>query len=127
MDLEKSEEGRWVKDPWGAGIETLIARAGNKKAREMTVKLSQERLREIKAKRPGVVEEIAKTVAAHCVCKNWRGMDGDDGEPLPYSSETALEIFNDPRYAHYWEHVQGESGLDDEYIAESMEGAAGNS
>ncbi len=41
-------------------------------------------------------------IMAHCLAKatllDWEGIEGDDGQPLPYSPETALTLLSDPAY-----------------------------
>ena len=109
------------------GIEVLVARSGNKKSREMQLKLGQKNLRRLARGNTQAIDEINKQIMAHCNVRGWRGMTDEDGKEIPHTPELALEIFNDPRYADFYEFCQQESGFDDEFRAETMEEAAGNS
>lgn len=125
LDTKRSEEGRWVE--YVPGISVLIARAGNRAARDMMMKLGQRSMARLRAGSRSAVETINRKVMAHCIIRDWKGMSDDKGKNIPYSPEMALEIISDPRYAQFYEFCQTESGLDDEYLREGIEDAVGNS
>jgi hypothetical protein len=41
---------------------------------------------------PGVEDDISRQCVAKAVLRDWRDIVGDDGEPLPFSVENALEV-----------------------------------
>jgi hypothetical protein len=126
LNTKLSEEGRWVDFPDAPGISVLIARAGNRAARDMMMKLGQRSVARIRAGSRDAVESLNRKVMAHCIIRDWKGLTDEQDKEIPYSPEMALEIIGDPRYALFYEWVQSESGLDDEYLKEGIEEAVGN-
>jgi hypothetical protein len=124
LDAKKSEEGRWVE--YVPGISVLIARAGNRAARDMMTKLGQRKLRRITAGSTEALEAIARQVCAHCIIRGWKGLSLDGKKEEPYTPETALTVLKDPKYADFYEFVQAEAGMDDDYREQSAKEAAGN-
>ena len=124
LDTEKADHGRWVE--YVPGIEVLIARAGNRAARDLLTELSQKNLRKIQAGQTHVIEAIHREVCAKCIIKGWRGLSLDGKKEEKYTPEKALEVLKDPRYLEFYEFVQAEAGLDNEYREQSIKEAAGN-
>lgn len=44
----------------------------------------------------GVEDDIARQCAAKAVLVDWKGMEGEDGEPLEFTPENAIAAFEDP-------------------------------
>lgn len=44
---------------------------------------------------PGKDDEIARECAAHAVLRDWRQIEGPDGEPMEFSPEAAIAAFED--------------------------------
>lgn len=38
---------------------------------------------------------------AQTIIRDWRGLEGDDGEPVPYSPEKAAELLGNPAYEDF--------------------------
>ncbi|MCP4660984.1 MAG: hypothetical protein GY856_36750 [bacterium] len=68
---------------------------------------------------------IVKAAAAHLL-KDWRGAEDDDGEPIPYTAERGVEIFEDPEYHHVYEFVLTTAGDWQQYLKALEEEAEGN-
>ena len=68
---------------------------------------------------------IVKASAAHLL-KDWRGAEGPDGEPIPYTVERGVEIFRDPEYHHVYEFVLSTAGDWQQYLKALEEEAEGN-
>ncbi len=59
---------------------------------------------------PEVVEEITKEAFARFVMLGWDGLEDDDGQPIEFSWEKALEFFKEDDWAHYYARCQAEAG-----------------
>ena len=89
----------------------------------------QDRLRELKTKLApaDVGERWAREAMAECVLLGWSGIDGDDGQPLPYSAETALELLTDPRKYPFFLFVLNAASDMNRYLEADKADAAKNS
>jgi hypothetical protein len=125
VDTTKSEDGVWIE--FGAGFELLIARANNAAFKAELARLVKPYQREIA--REGMSSRHATDAhtkaQAKCVVLNWRGLEDEDGEPIPYSPEKAFEILSDPRYPELKEFVDIESNNLDNFRAEDQADAEG--
>ena len=45
---------------------------------------------------PGVSTRLAREAVAKAVLRDWRGMDDDQGDPLPFNEANALRVMEDP-------------------------------
>ena len=92
-DSKKEIEGIW--EDYEEGIRLKIARMGNPLYDEEIYRLSKpvlKRSREIPADE---LERISKQAVAKYILVDWENIEDDDGNEIPYSSEKALEYFND--------------------------------
>ena len=51
------------------------------------------------------MEEISIEAMAHHVLLGWKDIEDDDGNPLEYSPETALELLRDPGLRDLYQFV----------------------
>ncbi|MHC5053640.1 MAG: hypothetical protein ACYTKD_02860 [Planctomycetota bacterium] len=122
-DVEKEREGVWVTHPFG--FEFKIARMGNAEYRKAAAALlTPELVREARVKGPGATAEAAAQqtpglVARH-ILKDWRNVEGDDGEPIPYTPEVGERILSDPGYHDLLEFIEG-AASDARNFAEAVE------
>jgi hypothetical protein len=102
---EEPREGTgWIIEFAGPGHPKTVA--WNNEAQRKTLR-RQERIeaqqlngKKVKPEERDVEEqrrENARWIAARIVA--WRGLLGEDGQPLPFAEETAVRIFLDPDYA----------------------------
>ena len=116
VDTDKAENGIWKELVVGMGFECLIARHNNSRFRaeieRRVVDISRDKNRE-----PTAAEYSEATLRSLCskVLLNWRGLEDDDDQPIPYSPEKAYEILSDPEYADLRDAVEEISGSQKEY------------
>lgn len=98
-DATKENEGVWV--PLGApddpdGFQLKIARLGNPAYEEMLRKIGKPYVRAIRmgTADPKVIADLQKKAMAKHVLKDWKGLQDDDGNPIPYSVEKAYELMS---------------------------------
>jgi hypothetical protein len=125
-DPELEREGVW--QDYELGIRVKVARMGNQAFDECVRKLSEPHLSGFRRnKLPSeVLERITKQAVARHILLGWEGIDGEDGKPLPYSEETALEILNDPALADFYKFVLLAANEAELFRRKDMEEAAGN-
>lgn len=76
------------------GVEWLIARLNNEKAREMRRRLEKP-YRSFANIPDKANEEILRKVIANTVLLDWKGITDDDGKLIPYSPEKAEELLKE--------------------------------
>jgi len=120
---KEQTEGRWV--PYVEDIEFLIARWNNPAHRSKQHKLSKPHLRQIRKQNTKVGEQVARKAMVGTVLLDWKNIE-DNGEPIPFSVEKALEYMTDPAYEHLYTFILGEAMDDEAYMADVIEESAGN-
>lgn len=125
-DKKKSEEGVWVA--FEAGIELRIGRWNNPRF----AALYTEKMRpHLAAARAGVLsQEIADRILAECVAEtilfDWRNVQGEDDQPLAYSTEVGVKTLQDPSYDELFEFIVGVAKKSAHFRADETAAAAGN-
>ena len=98
------EQGRWVKDiPEMGDLEVLVRGFGNadyKRLMERKVE-AVPRAQKVRGLDAAVRDRLISECMHEAILLDWRGIDGDDGKPLSYSSEMALTLLTDPEYAPF--------------------------
>lgn len=99
VDTDKSENGIWREIGHGSGFEVRIARANNSKFRAAVEREVLNIVRNSSGM-PGAEEQSDATLRAFCahIVLDWRGLEDDEGNAIPYSPETAYKILSDPAY-----------------------------
>lgn len=130
-DLEKERKGTWqsalsiIPDPDVQFLVSSIHLPAYTSARN----ISLQRLSRVHRNAPPddiVMTEIGRLFAEH-ILHDWKGLAGDDGEPVPYSKELALKLLTDPAHRDLIraiEHCAGEAGRVD---VDFIEGEVKNS
>ena len=127
-NVKKSEEGIWT--PFESGIEFLIARMGNPKYTKLLAKLSRPHHRKLRGSRGAssdLENDLTKQAVAKTVLVGWRNLDDEDGNPIPYSQEKALEIISDPAYIEVYNFVLATAGDFQAFREEDQAESLGNS
>lgn len=76
---------------------------------------------------PGeVLRDAQQKAASKWLLTDWENMEDDQGQPIPYSHQTAFEILSDPRYTSTWYFVFGVANDEGEYLEEQLEEDVGN-
>lgn len=86
----RAASGIWRE--YGGGLRLKIAPLGNKGYDEEIRKLTREDLKAIRRGDDARVEAAVKTAMSRHVLVGWEGLTDDDGQPVPYSHEKALEL-----------------------------------
>lgn len=125
-DLDKETNGMWV--PYQMGIELKIARLGNAKYQEALRKAVEDRkvLLGVKELTDEQRQAVQKDVAAETILLDWRGVEDDDGDPLPYSAATAKAWFHDPELWRLYSFVLMQSLEEENFRKEILAAAAKN-
>lgn len=125
-DVDMEVHGAWV--PFYDGIEFLIARARNPKYVEF-LKKELEEYRDIQranALDPKILEEALLKSRANCILLGWKNIE-EDGKPVEYSHEKAMEYFKNPGLKDMYDFVIVSSENRDWYRAKNIKASEGNS
>jgi len=125
-DLNKGESGVWVD--YAEGIKLCIAGINNtayKKKRNLLMKPYLKQVRS-KALTSDEVLEIIKPAVAEHLLVGWKNLEDENGAPIAYSPEKALEFFKNPALSDLYQFVLETAGENDVYRQELLEDAEGN-
>ena len=125
-DVAREEQGVWVE--YAAGVEFRIARLNNPAYQKCLRKLLKADGRRFRRRRPTDenAEKLTNRALAQHVLVDWRNLEDEDGSPIPYSVEKALEILSDPQYHDIRDFVVEVATDSDVFAAEEREDAEGN-
>lgn len=102
VDSNAIENGVWIDNiPDMGNLRLKVRGAGNAAyAAEQAKLLAAAPRSEKVAGRlvPAAADRIMSECLAKATLLGWEGIEGDDGQPLPYSKETALKLLCDPEY-----------------------------
>ncbi len=118
-DMDKVENGQWFN--YALGIQLLIANIHNSKYRKMRSKLLKPHQRRLKSMSGDEVLEILKPTVAKHLLIGWKNIEDELGQEIPYSSEKALEFFNDPSLIDLFTFVIDTAGENASYAIEQQE------
>jgi hypothetical protein len=126
-----TEQGEWVDNiPEMGDLRLKVRGIGNADWRRIQMKLIDAVPR---AKRTGTridPEEIDKitTICLHQACLlDWENLNGDDGKPLSFSRDFALELLSKPQYRKFREAVVWAATVVGEQTAVKIEDQKGHS
>lgn len=126
QDIDLEEEGVEVDLPCGATVK--VARLNNSKARVRTERLMA-RFRHLeRAGKPIPGKEqrrILVEVIAHDVLKGWSL--AEDGKPVPYTPERAIEILSDEKFRDFFDEVREAAQYRETFVRQEVEAAEKNS
>ena len=125
-DLDKVEKGVWVD--WLEDIKLCIASTNKRAYKQARQRLLKPYMRKI---RSGAISndkilDIVKPAFARHVLVDWKNIEGEDGKPVQYSPEKALEFFNDPALSVLYDFVIETAGESDFYRNDLVKEAEGN-
>lgn len=125
-DSRKEVEGVWMS--WEHGVSLLIARLNNPGFQAHVRKATRSKT---KAIRQGSIsdeemERVSLEAIAHHVLLGWKNIEDDDGNPLEYSPETALELLSDPGLRDLYQFVLTQSNERELYRQEVEDDSKGN-
>ena len=126
-DLDKELQGAWVS--YAGDIVLKIARWNNERCQEVYRKLLEHRKVLLNAKE--LTEEqridVQKEAASQTILLDWKGVEDDAGQLIPYSSQTALEWFRDKELWRLWQFVFVQSLEEENFRKEQVQEAEKNS
>lgn len=109
IDTAKVEQGDWVdKIPEMQGLRLKVRGSNNKDWRRLQGRLldAVPRKKRVGGRLdPDEQDRITSTLLLSACLLDWDGLEGDDGQPLPYSKEKANEFLTDPQYGKFREAV----------------------
>lgn len=131
VDSKRVEAGEWIKDiPDMGDLELLVRGIGNSDYQAMQTKLYMATPR---AERTGgrLDNKAASRIQAQClaatVLLDWKGVTDEQGEPVPFAKETALNLLKNPDYVAFRDGVVWAAGQVGANRVEAIEDAAKNS
>lgn len=130
VDADKVEGGDWIgKIPELDDVRLKVRGLQNAQFRRMQSRLLDAVPR---SKRQGgrvdpeEMDRITSTCLAATVLIDWSGIEGEDGQPLPYSREKASELLTDPNFRRFRDGVIWAATQVGEDDAEADKDDAGN-
>ncbi len=124
-DRSLEEEGAWVD--LGDGIKIRIARIQSQRARRVLARLYRpyDNLRQNGRKVPeSIQDKITRQWIAEGILIDWEGVTDAEGEPVPFTAENALEVFE--AFPDFLDEVVYFSREQETFRAERLEAAKGN-
>lgn len=107
IDVEVAVEGRW--ETFVLGVEFKVARANNANyIEEQAVFIAAIKRGETESSDSGT--DMVHTIASKTLLLDWRGLEDEEGNAIPYSVEMALVFLTDPQYADIASFVYGIAG-----------------
>lgn len=108
-DLEKVEAGEWIKNiPGCEGLEVLVRGSNNKDWRRMVQRLLSAVPRNKRVggvTDPDEMDRITSTVILQTALLDWKGIEDDDGTPVPFSKEKAKAYLFDAEVSDFRDGV----------------------
>lgn len=131
VDAGAIEDGQWVGNiPEMGDLEVRVRGLNNAKYRRLQARLIDAVPR---AKRQGgrldpeEQDRITATCLRQTVLLDWRGLEGEDGQPVPYSEELASDLLTKPEFRRFREGVIWAASQVGEEQAEADRADEGNS
>lgn len=94
-DRNKEVQGVWL--PVGEGFDVKVARMPNPKFNARLQELGRPYRSQLRRGQydAATVEKLTTEAMAETVLLDWRGLEDDDGNPIPYSQQKAKELLSD--------------------------------
>lgn len=98
VDSAIIEQGEWVDHPYIPDVKVKVRGVGNADFRRLSTKLT----RQFSAAQreagidPNEQDRITATLLTETILTDWRGLEEEDGSPMPYSKERAAAILGNP-------------------------------
>lgn len=129
IDPKKKEEGAWVDNiPEWQGLRLKVRGIGNRDWNNLFTKLVNAVPR--KRRMNGLDSEDRDRINGICLrdtcLLDWKGVEGDDGKPEPYSKEAANKYLTNPEYELFRDAVLWSASVVAEQGQDQIEDDAGN-
>ena len=125
---DPAREVRGVRRLWRDGIYLTIASLNGEAylaPRRECLRSGGDRLRELEADSPEVLDVLAPALARHILI-GWEGITDSAKAPVPYTEAKALELLLHPRLRHLRRFVLEAAGEEAAYLARKIESAEGD-
>lgn len=130
IDADKIEGGDWIDNiPDMGDLRLKVRGIQNASYRRMQSKLFDAVPRAKKQGGrvdPDEMDRITSQCLAATVLIDWDGIEGENGEPLPYSKEQASQLLTDPNFRRFRDAVIWAASQVGEDEAEGEQADAGN-
>lgn len=105
------------------GIKVRLAQQNNPRARELVRrKMGLIKVRDQDGNIPkDDLRRIIREVWAEAVILGWSEMEAEDGTPIPYTPEKALEILSDEKFSDFSQFVDSVSSNAERYFRKASE------
>ena len=124
-NLEKENEGVWLT--YDGDIEVKIARFGNDRYQKIAEALYKPVKKQLQRGSLGSkrATELASKAVAKGIIVDWRGIEDDDGNLIPFSEEKAIEFMLNPKLKDFKDWIANESqsiaNFENEVLEEEVE------
>jgi len=101
IDQVKRTDGVWKKLSMIPGAKVKVAKADNPNAERLVRSLYKPYAKVFRQKKeldPGIQDGIQIKILSQAILKDWDGIPGIDGNPVPYSIEEAESLLSDPEF-----------------------------
>ena len=109
QNVEAAEEGVWIEEVY-EGLSVKVARNGNRAASKLTKALFKPHQAQYERNKSSVSDKIFEgiqlTVLCQALIKDWKGLEDDEGNEIPFSPEKAREILSDDANRDFREVIQ---------------------
>lgn len=125
-DDVKAAEGVWVEHE--LGFRFLVRRMPNEQYVKLRRKLMKPMVRKLRTTIDlEATDLVTKEAVARTVLANWEKIEDDEGKPIPFSAEKALEVFQNPAYEDIYNFIVAEAQDLANFEADDKKKAVGNS
>jgi hypothetical protein len=129
LDAERQEKGAWIGDiPELEGLSLLVRGVNNADWRRLQTKLMEAVPRKKRIGRLDVdeMERIQSTCLLSACLLDWKGLEDDEGQPIPYDKEMARKLLFEPEYRKFRDGVIWAATMVAETTQEEQKEAVGN-
>lgn len=129
IDLQKREQGAWVGDiPEWQGVRFKVRGVGNKDWARLEARLinAVPRQQRINGLEPKERDRINALLLSETSLMDWEGLEDDNGTPLPFSKELAVQYLTNPEYEPFRQAVMLAANIVADRDRGEVEAIAGN-
>ena len=130
VDVDRQENGAWVDDiPEMEGLRLKVRGSNNADWRRLQARLidAVPRKKKIGGRLdPDEQDRIMSSCLLNACLLDWSGLEGDDGQSLPYSKPMAQKLLTEPQYRRFRDGVVWAASIVAENLTVDQEDAAGN-
>lgn len=131
VDAKAAEAGQWIGHiPDMSDLELEVRGIYSASARNLRNKLFRALPAHVRNAPDGIPADVADAIEAQvlhqAVLLNWRNLSGDDGKPLPYDRDLALQLLTNPDFIFFREAVSWAASRAGRFLAQAEAADLGN-